>query len=347
MRFSKLLSAIDVHTAGNPERIVISGVPLIPGKTMLEKARHVRDRLDHLRTLLVDEPRGHGNMYASFLLPPTMQEADYGVIFMENGGYPTMCGHGTIAICTALVEAGFVEPKEPETRIVLDTPAGLVRARVAVKNGRAYSVLFENVPSFLLGADVKVDVPGLGRLTIDIAYGGNFFAILPVESVGLDVVPECASDLTTLGTRIWHAVNEQLRVHHPEEPEINGVSYVEFSAPPTHPRATTKNAVVAPPSGMDRSPCGTGTSAKMAALHAKGELVLHQQFVHESVVGTLFYGELIEETQVGEYPAVVPTVSGSGYIMGIQQLVLDPDDPFPAGFFLGKRDKLYGFGFGA
>lgn len=342
MRFNKLLSAIDAHTEGNPERVVISGVPAIPGETMLDKTKYVQDQLDHLRTLLVDEPRGHANMYGSFLMPPTTEEADYGVIFFESGGYPTMCGHGTIAICTVLVEAGLVEPQEPETIITLDTPAGLVRAQVSVRDGKAESVAFTNAPSFLYRTDVEVTVPELGQLSLDIAYGGNFFAILPVESVGLEVAPEYADQLISLGTTIWQAVNEQVEVQHPERPQINCVSLVEFSAAATHSGATVKNAVVAPPLGMDRSPCGTGTCAKMAAMHAKGELALGQEFVHESIMGTLFHGELLEETQVGEYRAVVPMIRGSAYITGIQQLVVDPADPFPAGFFLGTRDRLRG-----
>lgn len=345
MRFDKLLSAIDAHTVGNPERVVIGGVPKIPGRTMLEKAKYVHDNLDHLRTLLVDEPRGHANMYGSFLVSPTTEEADYGVIFFESGGYPTMCGHGTIAICTILVEAGFVEPRTPETIITLDTPAGLVRAQVSVRDGKAGSVTFTSVPSFLYRSDVTVDVPGLGQVTVDIAYGGNFFAILPIESVGLDVAPAYADQLIGLGTKIWRAVNEQVDVQHPEKPEINCVNHVEFSGAPTHPTATVKNVVLAPPSGMDRSPCGTGTCAKMAALHAKGELALGQEFVHESIIGSLFYGELVGETQVGGFRAVVPTIRGSAYVTGIQQFVVDPEDPFPAGFFLGTRDKLRGFDF--
>jgi proline racemase len=343
MNFKKLLSAVDAHAEGNPERVVISGVPPIPGETMLEKSKYVRDHMDYLRTLLVHEPRGHGNMYASLVVPPTVDEADFGIMYLEPGGYATMCGHGTIAICTVLVEIGFVEAKEPETEIVLDTPAGLVRTRVAVKDGRAESVTLKNVPSFLYQTDVEVDVPELGRVKVDIAYGGNFYAILPVESVGLEVAPEYASQLITCGTDIWRAVNEQVEIRHPEEPAIDCVNYVEFSAPATHPKAAMKNAVVVPPTGMDRSPCGTGTSAKMALLHAKGELGLNEEFVHESIIGSLYYGKLIEETQVGEYPAVVPTIRGSAYIMGIHQFVLDPRDPFPAGFRLGKQEKLYGF----
>jgi proline racemase len=188
-------------------------------------------------------------------------------------------------------------------------------------------------------------VPGMGRMLVDIAYGGNFYAILPAASVGLPVVPGRASELISCGTKIWKAVNEQVTIRHPEQPEIDSVNYVEFSAPPTRPEATMKNAVVVPPCGLDRSPCGTGTSAKMAMLHAKGELGLNEEFVHESIIGSLFYGNLIEETRVGEYPAVIPTIRGSAYIMGIHQFVLDPRDPFPVGFFVGKQEKLYGFEF--
>jgi proline racemase/trans-L-3-hydroxyproline dehydratase len=345
MKFKRLLSVIDSHAGGSPERVVISGVPPIPGKTMLGKAKYVYDNLDYLRTLLVHEPRGHGNMYASLVVPPTVEAADFGVLYLEVGGYPTMCGHGTIAVCTVLVETGLVEAKEPETEIVLDTPAGLVRAKVAVKDGEAESVTIKNVPSFLYKTDVEVDVPDLGRVKVDIAYGGNFCAILPAKSVGLEVVPEQANELIACGTQIWKAINEQVEINHPEEPEIDCVNYVEFSAPATHPGATMKNAVVAPPTSMDRSPCGTGTSAKMATLYAKGKLGLDEEFVHESILGSLFYGRLIEETKVGEHAAVVPTIRGSAYITGIHQFVLDPRDPFPAGFLLGKQEKPYGFGF--
>ena len=343
MKLNRVLSAVDTHAAGSPERVVVGGLPPIPGETMLEKARYVRDNMDHLRTLLVHEPRGHGNMYAALIVPPTMPDADVGVLYLEVGGYPTMCGHGTIAICTVLVGTGVVEAREPTTEIALDTPAGLVRASVAVKDGEAESVTIQNVPSFLYRADVAVDVPGLGWMTMDIAYGGNFCAMLPAESVGLEVVPGAAGDLIARGTEIWKAVNEQIEVHHPTEPGINCVNYVQFYAPATHQRATVKNAVIAPPTSLDRSPCGTGTSARMAALHAKGKLGLNEEFVHESILGSLFFGSLVEEIRVGEYTAVVPTITGSAYITGFHQFVLDPRDPFPAGFLLGKQEKPYGF----
>jgi len=345
MKFTRMLTAIDAHTEGNPERVVTGGIPSISGRTMLEKSKYARDNLDYLRTLLVDEPRGHSNMYAALIVPPAVDEADFGVLYLEPGGYVTMCGHGTIAICTVLVETGIIEPREPETEIVLDTPAGIVRASVSVKDGRADSVTFQNVPSFLYKTDVEIDVQDVGRVKLDIAYGGNFYAILPAESVGLKVVPEYANEIIALGTKIWRSVNEQVDIQHPEEPEIDCVNYVEFSAPATHPKATMKNAVVVPPGGMDRSPCGTGTSAKMAILYTEGRLGLNEEFVHESIIGTLYYGELIEETMAGKYQAVVPTIRGSAYITGIHQFVVDPKDPFPAGFRLGKIEKLYGFGF--
>jgi proline racemase len=340
-----LITVVDSHTGGNAERVVTGGIPLIPGDTMLDKVKYLRDHMDWLRTFLVHEPRGHSNMYASILTPPTVQGADFGVMYLEPGGYATMCGHGTIAICTVLVEIGIVPAREPLTEIVLDTPAGIVRAQVAVKDGRAESVTIRNVPSFLYKPDVDVDVPDVGRITVDISYGGNFFAILPAFSVGLVLQPDNAQQIITCGTKIWKADNAQVEIHHPESPEIDCINYVEFSSPSTNPAATMKNAVVVPPAGMDRSPCGTGTSAKMATLFAKGKLSLHQEFVHESIIGSLFYGQLVEETTVGSFKAVIPTIRGSAWIMGIQQFVLDPTDPFPAGFLVGKQEKLYGVGY--
>ena len=345
MNFTKIITAIDTHTEGNPERVVTGGIPPIPGKTMLEKSKYVRDHLDHLRTLLVDEPRGHNNMYAALLVPPAVETADTGVLYLEPGGYATMCGHGTIGICTVLVETGIIEAREPETEIVLDTPAGLVGAKVTVKDGKAESVTIRNVPSFLYKADIELDVPEVGHVKLDIAYGGNFYAILEASSLGLEVKTERANEIILTGTRIWQAVNEQVEIHHPLEPLIDCVNYVEFCAPATHPKATLKNAVVIPPAGMDRSPCGTGTSAMMATLYKKGQLQLNEEFVYESIIGTLFYGQLIEETKVGGYQAAVPTIRGSAYITGIHQFVVDARDPFPGGFHLGKIEKLYGFEF--
>ena len=342
MRFKRIITAVDSHTEGEPARIVIGGIPYIPGDTMFEKKRYGEQNLDHLRTMLMYEPRGHNAMSGAIITQPTVEEADMGIVFIEVSGWLPMCGHGTIAACTVLVETGIIEAQEPVTKIVLDTPAGIVRAEVRVENGSVKGVTIWNVPSFLYKSDVEVDVPTLGRVKVDIAWGGNFYAILPAESVGLKVAPEYAADLINYGRKIRRAIYEQVEVAHPENPLINCVTHVEFSAPPTHPEATMKNAVIYGPGQIDRSPCGTGTSAKMATLYAKGELGLNEEFVHESIIGSLFYGKLVEETQVGSYSAVVPTISGRAYIMGIQQFVLDPEDPFPAGFYLGEKEELFG-----
>jgi proline racemase len=347
MKFSRIITTLDAHTEGTPERLVISGIPPIPGRTMLEKNKYVRENLDYLRGMVVNEPRGHRNMCSAFLLPPVTEGAHFGVLFLEPGGYPTMCGHGVIAICTILLETGMLEPEEPTTEIILDTPAGVIRAEGIMRDGVAESIKFQNVPSFLYKPDVTVNVHGLGEVKVDIAYGGNFYAILPAEAVGMEITPEHSEEIILIGTKVQEAINEQVEIRHPEQPKIDCVDFVEFSTQPTNPQATMKNAVVSPPGGLDRSPCGTGTSAKMATLYARGKLALHEPFVHESILGSLFYGELIKEVMVGKYQAVVSTIQGSAYITGMHQYVLDPRDPFPEGFFMGKRGELYGFEFGA
>jgi len=334
MKFAKLVTAVDSHTEGQPTRVVLGGIPQIPGKTMLQKMQYMQEHLDDLRLLLIREPRGHNAMLSALLTSPTVPEADVGVLYLGHAGYATMCGHGSIGVATTLVELGMVEVREPETEIVLDTPAGLVRARVAVEHGRAKAVTFRNVPSFLYQSDAEVQVPGLGPVRLDVAWGGSFKAILPAATVGLEIRPERAAEIIACGIRIQEAASRQLQVRHPEKPGITGVESVLFSAEATHPEATLKNTLVYA-GDLDRSPCGTGTCAKMAQLHAKGELALNQEFVHESIVGTLFRGKLIAETTVGPYRAVVPTVTGRAWVMDLAQFVLDPCDVFPAGFYVG------------
>jgi proline racemase len=278
-------------------------------------------------------------MSGNIITEPASPEADVGIIFIEVSGFLPMCGHGTIAACTVLVETGIVEAREPVTEITLDTPAGLVKAKIRVEDGITKDVTIQNIPSFLLKSDVEVDVYTLGRVKLDIAWGGNFYAIVPAASVGLDLIPERAKDIVDYGTKIREAVYEQVEVVHPENPAINRCTHVRFISLPTNPKATAKNAVFYGDKGIDRSPCGTGTSAELAFRHAKGELKLNEEFVSESIIGTLFYGKLIEETKVGSLPAVVPTIRGSAYITGLQQFVLDPRDPWPGGFYLGAKSK--------
>ena len=335
MRFARMISTIDTHTAGEPTRTIIGGLPYIPGKTMSDKMLYLRTHMDGLRTMLMYEPRGNEVMSGAILTQPCNAKADIGVIYIEVGGYLPMCGHDTIGCCTAMVEAGLVPVHEPVTKITLDTPAGLVVASVAVEDLVAKSVSFRNIPSFLYEADVAVDVPSYGRVIMDIAYGGNFYALVEAKSLGLTIVPERAGDLVKAAVSLRKAVNSQLHIKHPEKPFIEGLTHVEFYGPPTHRDAHAKNAVVIPPGSIDRSPCGTGTSAKLATLYAKKEWKLGQEFIHESIIGTVFRARIVKETKVGDIPAVVPEITGSAYVTGIHQFVVDPDDPLKEGFLLG------------
>src|SRR5581483_10347208 len=337
MRFTRMFTAVDSHTVGEPTRVVIGGIPHIPGATIFEKKRYVETQMDDVRRLLMYEPRGHSAMSGSIVTAPCHPEADIGIVYIEVSGCLPMCGHGTIGTVTVLLETGIFPITGPEVKLTLDTPAGLVRATAECRDEKVTSVTIQNVPSFLILSDVETDVEGIGRIRCDIAYGGNFYAILPAEQAGLVIDPKNANQLIDGGRRIRAALNEYVgdRVVHPDNPLIKGVSHVMFTGPASNPRAHARNMVMYGPGGLDRSPCGTGTSARMAMMHARGLLPLHQDFVHESTIGSLFTGRLIEETTVGPYPAVVPTIKGAAYIMGIQQFLLDPDDPFPTGFLLG------------
>jgi proline racemase len=336
MRFERMFTAIDTHTGGEPTRTILSGFPRLPGKTVGDKMVYMRDNWDWLRTLLMCEPRGNSVMSGAIITEPCHPDADFGVIYIESGGYLPMCGHDTIGCCTALVEAGIVPVTEPITKLIVETPAGLIDVAVAVKDSVARSVTFSNVPSYLHAADVTVDVPGYGPLTFDIAYGGNFYAILPAAQVGLTVAPHNAGAIVKAGRAIKDAVNAKMQIVHPELPYISGLTHVEFYGPPTDPDAHAKNAVVITHDAIDRSPCGTGTSAKLAALYAKGQLAMGQEFVHESIIGTIFRARVTGETKIGDRTAVIPEITGSAHVTAISQFVLDPDDPLREGFLLGE-----------
>jgi proline racemase len=283
--------------------------------------------------LLMQEPRGHSAMSGAILQPPTRPDADWGVLFIEVSGCLPMCGHGTIGVATVLVETGMVELVEPETVVRLDTPAGLVIARVAVEGGRATGVTLRNVPSFLHEQDARVEVPGLGSVTFDLAFGGNFYALVDAASVGLAPVPEQAPSLIGAGLAIMDAINGARRPVHPDDDRISGCRHVVLHAPGTD-GADARAATAIHPGWLDRSPCGTGTSARLAQLHARGELAVGDAFVNESVIGTRFTGRVAAETVVGGRPAIVPEITGRAWITGIGQYLLDPSDPFPAGFRL-------------
>lgn len=333
MRSSLAVQAVDSHTEGMPTRVVTGGVGTIPGDTMAQRRAYFQEHMDGLRTLLMCEPRGHSAMSGAILQPATRPDADWGVLYIEVSGCLPMCGHGTIGVATVLVETGMVAVQEPVTTVSLDTPAGLVRVDVAVRDGRAEHVTLTNVPAFCSALDRTVEVPGIGPVSYDMAFGGNFYAILPIERVGLPFDRAHGAQIIAAGLDLMAAINEQDRPVHPEDPAIAVCHHVQFTAPGTD-GAHSRNAMAIHPGWFDRSPCGTGTSARMAQLHARGKLGLAEDFVNESFIGTRFVGRLVGTARVGELDAVVPTVRGRAWITGLAQYLLDPSDPFPAGFSL-------------
>ncbi|MEU6644681.1 proline racemase family protein [Saccharomonospora sp. NPDC046836] len=333
MRATRVFHAVDSHTEGMPTRVIVGGAGVVPGATMFERRQYFVEHLDHVRRLLMYEPRGHSAMSGAILQPPTRADADWGVLFIEVSGCLPMCGHGTIGVATVLVETGMVEVTEPVTTIRLDTPAGLVVAEVAVRDGAAKSVTIRNVASFSAGLDRTVSVPGFGVVRYDLAFGGNFYAILGLEQLGIPFERAEKDRMLAAGLSIMDAINEQDRPVHPENPEITGCHHVYLAAPGSTARHS-RHAMAIHPGWFDRSPCGTGTSARMAQLHARGELPLDTEFRNESFIGTEFLGRLLGETTVGGVPAVLPAITGRAWLTGTAQYFLDPDDPFPEGFQL-------------
>jgi proline racemase len=347
MRASRMLMAVDLHAAGEPGRVILGGVPDVPGDTMFAKRVYFEQHLDGVRKLMLREPRGYPGLCCNVVLPPTDRRAAAGFVIMEQTEYPPMSGSNIICTATALLEMGVIPATEPTTRFVLEAPAGLVGITAAVEGGRCKSITFENVPAFAVHIDAPVEVPQLGTVKVDVAYGGMFYAIVEAAPLGFRVTPDEGRDLVRVGEMIKAAAREQLPVTHPENPAVSGVSIMQFTAPTNRPGVAMKNTVVissgrfdpARPETwtgvLDRSPCGTGTCARMAVLHAKKQLGLDEDFVHEGILGTTFTGRLVREATVGRYPAVVPTIMGSAYVYAISNYLLDPDDPFPEGFTLG------------
>ena len=333
MRSVRTITAVDSHTEGMPTRVVTGGVAPIPGETMAARRDYFVSHLDELRQFLVNEPRGHAAMSGAILQPPTRPDADWGVLFIEVSGVLPMCGHGTIGVATVLVETGMVPVTEPETVIRLDTPAGLVTATVAVTDGRAERVTLRNVDAFAVDLDATVDVPEVGTVRYDLAYGGNFYAIVNIADVGLPFDRAYKQEILTAGLSIMDAINAVNRPGHPVDALISGCKHVQFLAPDANAKHS-RHAMAIHPGWFDRSPCGTGTSARMAQVHARGELPLDTEFVNESFIGTTFTGRLVAESTVGGLPSVIPEITGRAWITGTANYLLDPADPFPAGFVL-------------
>lgn len=332
-----LITTLDTHTAGEPLRIVTGGMPPLPGETILARRRYMQEHYDYIRRALMWEPRGHRDMYGAILTEPVTPGADLGVLFMHNEGYSTMCGHGTIGLVTALLETGALPARGRETPVNLDTPAGLVRAMTHLDDaGRVEYVSFLNVPSFLYARDIALVVSDYGRLTVDLAFGGAFYVVLPVSQVGLRVAPEQVSRLVEAGEAIKRAFNAQVQVRHPVEDDLSFVYGTIFTDTPADPAHHSRNVCIFANGEVDRSPTGTGVSARLALHHAKGELAEGQRITVESILGatSVFTGRVAGRAQVGSFEAIVPEVSGTAYITGRHEFLVDPRDDIGRGFLL-------------
>jgi len=335
MQTRSVIHTIDSHTGGEPTRLIVSGIPL-RGKTLLEQRDYMKANLDHLRAALMREPRGHRGMFGAVMAPPTRPEVDFGIIWTDHdGSYLNMCGHGTIGIGAVCIECGLVPVSEPETLIRIDMPAGLVEVRVKVENGRAKRVALVNVPAFLYKRDLSIDVPGHGKVPVDIAFGGSFFGGVRGKDLGIEVRPENVPALVAAGLAIRHAINRQVEVAHPTLPHIRSVDLVTIYGPPLAAGAKYKNIHVFSDGSFDRSPGGTGTSHMMAILIGRGEMREDEVIVSEGITGSLFGGRMLSKTKVGTFDAYVPEVSGMAHVTGFHQFVIDPDDPLKHGLTIG------------
>jgi len=328
------IRTIDLHTAGEPFRVIADGVPAPEGATMPERRRHARAHLDHLRTALMWEPRGHADMYGCIVTPPVSDGADFGVLFTHNEGYSSMCGHGVIAMATAAVQTGMVAASEPETAVAIDTPAGLVRAFVQVEDGLVEGVRFFNVPSFVAALDEVVEVPGLGRVRYDLAYGGAFYAFVDAADVGLACDGAHFRQLIEAGIVIKRAVAAAAEIAHPFEEDLGFLYGVIFIDASPDERVHSRNCCVFADGEVDRSPTGTGVSARLAIHHARGGIAIGESIAISSLIGTEFTGRVVEATTFGPHPAIIPEVGGRAHITGRHEFVVDPDDPLGRGFIL-------------
>jgi proline racemase len=347
MRLDPIITVVDAHAGGEPGRVIVGGVDDVPGATMLEKRDHLWQEGDRLRRLVLREPRGYPASCANILLTPTLPDADAAFVIMEQAEYPAMSGSNTICTATVLIAEGLVPVQEPITDLVLEAPAGLIGVRAEVRDGLARSITFRNVPAFVAALDRPVEVPTIGTVSVDVAWGGMFYALADAAALGFAITPDEGRDLVRVGEMVKAAAREQVPAKHPLEPSLSGITIMEWTGPPTLPGSHGRNTVVVS-SGtldwsrpasftgvLDRSPCGTGTCARMAVLHARGELGIGQVYVHEGILGTTWTGRLVAETTFGDRPAVVPELTGAAWITGRAQLSVDPDDPFPEGFTVG------------
>jgi len=334
MRWERTVTVIGCHVGGEDNHVIVGGVLPPPGASMLDKKRYLETHADELRRWLLFEPRGKPTLCMNLVMPPTRPDCDIGMIIMESTDYPPMSGSNTICTVTVLLETGMLAMREPVTTLIVDTPAGPVPVEARCRAGKVERVELTNVPCFVTDLGARVEVDGLGTISVDVAYGGAFFAIVDAPSLGFAIEPKEARELVAVGNRITAAVARQVPVEHPEIPEIRGVTFTELAMPFMGPGTVSRNAVIVAPGRIDRSPCGTGTSARLAVLHARGQLASGQRFVHESIIGSQFEAGIARETTVAGRPAIVPTIAGQAWITGVFQHGIDPSDPFRGGYTL-------------
>ncbi|WP_312126795.1 trans-3-hydroxy-L-proline dehydratase [Pseudomonas sp.] len=334
MQVTRSINTVEVHTGGEPFRIITSGLPRLSGRTIVERRAWVREHADDIRKALMFEPRGHADMYGGYLTEPVSPGADFGIIFLHNEGYSDHCGHGVIALATAAVELGWVERTSPETRVGIDAPCGFIEAFVKWDGLHANGVRFINVPSFIFKRDVTVETPTFGAVTGDIAYGGAFYFYASGQPYGLEIKESLIEELKSFGAEVKAAANAEFPVVHPEIPEINHIYGTIIDGLPRHTGSTQANCCVFADREVDRSPTGSGTGGRVAQLYLKGELGRDDVLINESVIGSVFSARVVSETQVGSYPAVIPEVSGSAYICGFCNWIIDDRDPQKYGFLV-------------
>lgn len=347
MRSSRMITAVEAHAEGEPGRVITGGLPPIPGRSVFEKMQWMQAHADEIRLLMLREPRGNPALCCNAIVEPCDPAADAGFIIMEQTEYPPMSGSNTICTVTVLLETGILPMVEPVTELTLEAPAGLIRVRADCRNGKVTRVTFRNVPSFALHLDAEIEVEGHGPTRVDVAWGGMFYVIADASQFGLDLTPENGAEMVRLCEALRRAARDQLPVTHPENPAITGPTISQLTGPAQQPgnhgrsAVTVSNSVSAPPSplslpgALDRSPCGTGTSAKLACLHARGLLDTGVDYINEGPIGTTFTARIEGLTQVGPYPAIIPSIAGQAWIYGTSHYFLDPTDPFPQGYRVG------------
>ena len=333
METRRIISTIDAHAAGEPLRLITNGVPRLTGATILDRRAEMLEHHDSLRRALMWEPRGHADMYGAILTPPVTEEADYGILFMHNEGYSTMCGHGIVAVTTILLETGMHPVADGPTEIAYDSPAGLIQASATVDAGRVVDVVFTNVSSFVFADAVEVET-SFGSLTVQVVYGGAFYALAEASAVGLAVESNQIKELIDFGMQVKHAVEGQLDVRHPDEPDLHGIYGTIITGPPLDAGSDGRNVTIFAEGEVDRSPCGTGTAARLAWLHSRGEVGEGVAWVHESITGTAFTGRVLGSSTVGDFPAIFAEIAGRAYITGMHSFIIEPDDPLRDGFLV-------------